>query len=426
MSETLYLKRVFQSYYRERKDSIPPVSYLENREFGFIPWEKQVMIRHTAFHNLDDFRNYLMMNVPKHVYSSGTIYDYPSNQTMEDKGYRGCDLIIDIDVDHFYTPCKDDHDLWQCSECGASGKGMIEKCPKCGKLKLTKLEWICEKCLDIARKEILKLIYDFLIPDFGLDTEKMKIAFSGNRGYHLKIEDEKIRTLSSEERREIVDYLTGENVSLEILGLRERNNIIFGLLKNNIGWSEKIVKKLEELLQKSDLEIETYLSNQVGFKLSHNLILSLIKSKKDLLRVISSEDKNIWAVEGFGLTTWKKFLKGLIMEIGARIDEPVSIDIHRLIRYPGSIHGKTGFRVQELEIRELESFNPLDEDNENLDPIVFFSKKKNTQKIKIVAEKVPITKIKGISYGPYEKNEIIEVPHHVAIFLLCKEVAKLI
>ena len=82
---------------------------------------------------------------------------------------------------------------------------------------MKKLNWICEECLNVAKKEIIKLIYDFLIPDFNIDIEKMKIAFSGHRGYHLKIEDNDLRTLSSDERREIIDYITGEGISYEIL-----------------------------------------------------------------------------------------------------------------------------------------------------------------------------------------------------------------
>lgn len=120
--------------------------------------------------------------------------------------------------------------------------------------------------------------------------------------------------------------------------------------------------------------------------------------------------------------TWENFLYGIIKEIGIRIDEPVSIDIHRLIRYPGSLHGKTGFKVQELSLKELDTFNPLDENNRNLDPIVFQSEIK--QKIEILESNVPATKIKGQTYGPFAQGEIIEVPHHIAVFLLCKEVAK--
>lgn len=45
----------------------------------------------------------------------------------------------------------------------------------------------------------------------------------------------------------------------------------------------------------------------------------------------------------------------------AEIDEPVTTDIHRLIRFPYSLHGKTGLMVKPVAIGELKTFNPLDE-----------------------------------------------------------------
>ena len=50
---------------------------------------------------------------------------------------------------------------------------------------------------------------------------------------------------------------------------------------------------------------------------------------------------------------------------------------------------------------------------------------KETHKIQILEHDVPETRIKGKKYGPYKKGDIIEVPHHIAVFLLCREVAKL-
>jgi DNA primase small subunit len=422
MSENAYLKRLFQAYYKEKKSNIPIVNLYKKREFGFIPWEKQIMIRHVGFRSPEIFLKYLVEKGPRHVYSSGSLYLQPDNLDMHKKEYQGCDLIIDIDVDHFYTPCKDDHDIWYCKECGKSGKGMIKKCTKCGKTKIKTLNWICKDCLNVAKSDIIKLIYNFLIPDFGIKENEIKIAFSGHRGYHLKIENERIRSLNSEERREIVDYITGNNISLEVLGLREIGSNIYGLIKDNIGWSQKIVSKIEKILKNySNIELEHFL---MKLGIIRNRIDSLLNSKDDFLKTISKKDKSLWIIPNFGLGTWKTFLYGIVNEIGAEIDEPVSIDIHRLIRYPGSLHGKTGFKVQELSLIELETFEPLNQNNGILDPIVFFSK--ITQKLEIIEPQLPIIKIKGEEFGPYKQGDKIEVPHHIAIFLLCKEVAKTI
>ena len=422
MTENTYLKRLFQAYYRGIKSNIHIVNSFEQREFGFIPWDKQIMIRHMSFKNPQNLTKYLMENAPKHVYSSGTLYLQPDNLEMNKKEYQGCDLIIDIDVDHFYTPCKEDHDQWYCKDCGKSGMGMPTKCPKCKSIKFKTLNWICEKCLTIAKKEIIKLVYDFLIPDFGIKEIDLKIAFSGHRGYHLKVENETIRTLSSNARRELVDYVTGKNISFEILGLREMGHNIHGLLKSNIGWSQKIMKKIEEILSKPNLEIEHLLLDKRKFNLNNKLVKSFFNSKDDFLELISKGQKNLWTIEGFTLNRWKNFLQVIVGETGVEIDEPVTIDIHRLIRYPGSLHGATGFKVQEVGLNELEKFSPLNESNQNLDPIVF--KSKNVQKIEIIEQFVPPTKISGETYGSFKNGDIVEVPNHIAVFLLCKGVAK--
>lgn len=427
MSDIAYLKRLFHAYYQEEQKNFPKISSFNMREFGYIPWEKKVfMKRHLKFENPEELSVHLIRDPPRHLYSSGSIYLEPDAKEMESKDYQGCDLIIDIDVDHFYTPCKEKHDLWYCKDCGAEGTGMPEKCPECKNSKFSKLNWVCDDCLDIAKNEITKLVYDFLIPDFGINENDMKIAFSGHRGYHLKVESEELRNLSGDERREIVDYLTGDNLNFKILGLDEKLGQIYGLVKENFGWSNKIMNEIEVFLNKPTKQIEALLLDKKHFGFNRSVVTSFLKYKDDFLKTITKEKRNNWAIDGFGIPRWTIFLKEIVKQIGVELDEPVSIDIHRLIRYPGSLHGKTGFKVQEISLDQLDGFSPLYESNENLDPIVFLSKKNLTQKLEIIEDKIPVTKIKGVKYGPYEKGEKIEVPHHIAVFLLCKEVAKTI
>lgn len=420
MTEKNYLNRLFRQYYRETQAKLPEVSSIKQREFGFFPWDRPGMNRHMAFDSIDSLRKYLIDKGPRHVYNSGALYLEPDNLVMENKMYQGCDLIIDIDVDHFFTPCKEDHDIWYCVDCAKSGKGMHPaKCPDCNNARFKTQTWICKECLEIAKKSISTLIYDFLIPDFGFKELELHVAFSGHRGYHIKAENKKVRTLSSENRREIVDYLSGNNISFEVLGFRRINQSIYGLRKENIGWSQRIVNFIEDLLKKPDENIQDLLSN-IGF--NRNKVESFINSKDDFLSAITG-NQNVWAIEGFGLQSWQNFLNGIVERIGVEIDEPVSIDIHRLIRYPGSLHGKTGFKAQELTLEQLEEFNPLNEKEESLDPIVFRSGN-ISQKIEIIEKSLPITKIKDETFGPYNQGDVVDVPNHVAVFLLCKEVAK--
>ena len=422
MSDFAFLKRLFKAYYKEHHEDLPIINLFTQREIGLIPWDKQIMIRHLGFENTDYFKSFIIETVPRHLYASGSLYEQPNAPRMDEKAYIGCDLIIDIDVDHFYTPCKEQHDIWYCKECNNNGKGMCKKCSRCGSLKIRTLAWICDECLEVAKKEIIKLVDDFLIPDFGISEDEMKLAFSGHRGYHLKVENERIRTLSSEARRELVDYVSGDNLSFELLGLRERSGTIYGLSKWNVGWSSKIVNKMEEKFRDSDENIKEFLENNVGFP--QTVIDHFLSYKTDFLDVLNDPNHNIWAMEGFQLVRWKKLLSAIVKEIGAEIDEPVTIDTHRLIRYPGSLHGKTGFKVQELNFDQLKAYVPLDESDPALDPVVF--KSNITHKLEVTEPILPVSTIKGESFGPYSQGELIEVPHHIAVYLLSKEVARAI
>ena len=60
MSDLKYLKRLFQGYYKQKSKRISKINSLNQREFGFIPWdEKIIMNRHASFPSHEAFKNYL-------------------------------------------------------------------------------------------------------------------------------------------------------------------------------------------------------------------------------------------------------------------------------------------------------------------------------------------------------------------------------
>ena len=69
---------------------------------------------------------------------------------------------------------------------------------------------------------------------------------------------------------------------------------------------------------------------------------------------------------------------------GASVDEPVTADIKRLIRVPGSLHGGSGMMVKKLKLSELEEFEPLE------DAVVF-----GDRPVKITALKPFSVQLKG-------------------------------
>ncbi len=65
----------------------------------------------------------------------------------------------------------------------------------------------------------------------------------------------------------------------------------------------------------------------------------------------------------FGRESPKPFLDLVIQRVSIRVqgetDAPVTTDIHRLIRLPGSLHGGTGLRVVPLPRDAVEGFDPF-------------------------------------------------------------------
>ena len=128
---------------------------------------------------------------------------------------------------------------------------------------------------------------------------------------------------------------------------------------------------------------------------------------------------NIWekkapfnVIKGLGQKTWKKIaLYGLKSQTAA-VDTVVTTDIHRLIRLPGTLHGKTGLKVTKISLDDLDCFDPLN------DSIVFDGNKK------IFINEAPCFRIGKETFGPY-KQETIELPMAVVIYLICKGVANI-
>jgi DNA primase small subunit len=96
---------------------------------------------------------------------------------------------------------------------------------------------------------------------------------------------------------------------------------------------------------------------------------------------------------------------------GASVDEPVTADIKRLIRVPGSLHGGSGMLVKKLALSELEGFDPLN------DAVVF-----GERSVKITASKPFSVQLKGKDLRIEEG--IQEVPEYAAVYLICRGVAE--
>jgi len=395
---------MFKKYYTSKFEEGSCPSDIQCREFGFFYWDANKFVRHLGFSSFNNLYDHIVSQVPQHIYCSATRYEKPDAPNMKLKSYIDCDLIFDFDVDHIPTPCKDVHDKWICKICGTVGTGPApEHCSSkiCNSKSFDEYTWECEKCMEIAKSEITFIIEEFLAKDFGLDpNHDLYVVFSGRRGYHIHIEKEVVRSLDTNARRELVDYITGKGLVPAYHGFN-----IAAQSKPNIfedGWRGRIAQwVLKFLTEASNDDIKKILTDRVNFEVARTDIITQLKSKNPS-----------WAFTKIGEITWNKLIQTAVNKFAGKIDQPVTIDIHRLIRLPGSLHGKTGFLVKKMTFSELTNFDPFS------DAQVF----EGTQEIFV--REAPEFRLGTETIGPLN-DIVVELDMNAAIFLLAKGLATL-
>jgi len=395
-----FIQQKFAEHYKKNLSSILPPSKIDNREFAFLLFKEKTMVRHRGFTSAESFQNFLLEAEPSDVYYSSAYFERPEAE-MDAKGWLGTDLIFDIDADHIPTQCDKQHDMWTCKNCGASGQGAKpEKCAKCGGLKFSELNWLCDTCLESAKKETIKLI-DVLEHDFGFSEKELRLAFSGHRGYHVHIEDVAVRTLDSMARKEIVDYMAGIGVELGVYDFEK--GVTPSL--DGPGWSARIAKGTYEFL------LSTTKEQLEKAGLSKVTATRIVEQKNTILE--TWKNKGPWRMlKGIGPDNWKRILQQGIAQQSVKIDTVVTTDVHRLIRLSNTLHGETGLKKVEFAAGEIERFDPLKS------AIAF-----TDGTIRVKVGETPEFRLGDAVYGPF-RNETAELPTAAAIFLLCKRVAK--
>jgi hypothetical protein len=137
-------------------------------------------------------------------------------------------------------------------------------------------------------------------------------------------------------------------------------------------------------------------------------------------RIVASRESmpvqgsNLWNLPRVSTETWKKVLGHVVANgvarYGAQIDTVVTTDIHRLIRLPNTLNGKTGFEACPVPIERLKEFDPFD------DPIVI------SGEAKVRVDEAPLVRIHDKTYGPYNK-EIVLLPLAAAVLFVSKGLA---
>jgi len=396
-----YVKRKFEEYYRENFERVKPPPEMEKREYGFLLFEGSVMVRHRAFKNAGDLRTFIRSKVPAHAYSSTAYYLEPEEE-MENKKWQGADLTFDVDADHIPTPCKHVHDLWKCEGCNTQGKGPPPaKCPKCNGERIDEETWLCEICLEKAKEEVIKLL-DFLVEDFGFLRRDIAVCFSGHRGYHVHVRADEAKGLDSDERKEIVDYVLGQGFVPELhpdlLGAEE-SSARFSVP----GWTKRAARSLYEILNEiSEEELANWNINRK--------VAKIIAANREELALGWMGEKTWRLPRGVGQRTWRMLLQKAVERAAVKVDTVVTTDIHRLIRIPETLNGKTGFRASE--VNNIESFDPF------RDALAF--KGEET----VYVREAPQFRIGDETLGPYV-DKTVTLPTTAAVLLISKGKASL-
>ncbi len=384
-----FLISKFREYYLESSLEAPPG--FDAREWGFLFFDEGGMRRHKSFFNRGELADYVRAMIPAHIYHSAAYYQRPAAPTMKEKIWQGADLIFDLDADHLKAAPKNYRDM-----------------------------------LDLVKKETQKLL-NFLTADFGFSEKNISVVFSGGRGYHIHVRDTMILGLGSDERREILDYLAGRGLDKEKLKFKvvvtgdsgeERvralrcppegfpgwggrfNMAILRFAKEIRGLKEEdAVNKLTEIKGIGDIRAVEFYQ-----RLKSDRVLDDIRSGNlDSLKGV----QNIW---GYVISN---YLADQFVDIlGGETDEPVTADVRRLIRCPGSLHGGSGFRVTPLTLQSLEDFDPL------YDAVIFGDEPVTLDIIKPFS-----TEMKGEGYRLAGGRT--EIPLHAAVFLMARGAAEL-
>ena len=371
--EMQFIQQRFREFYSK---GIPLPSSLHMREFGF-GFSKKIDFRHKAFNSELELKDFILRELPLFISYSAATYRFPASQPMPKKEYLGAELIFDLDA----TYSHENHS-----------------------------PLLCNYCLEKVKGETIKLLEDFLLNDFGFSKGDVKINFSGNKGYHLHLENEKFMQLSQEARKQLMNYASGFDVDLNSIIVKSRTpetrtTLLLGPSEKSRGWAGKIYGFARNFISSATLEqLRAY---GLGKKDSERIL-----SEKEFLLSVMKTGK--WGAIKSTEKLWLPLAEKCVSEKRVEIDRQVTIDLARLIRLPDSLHGDSGLIAKTLSATELQAFSP------SKDAVAFSNSK--TVKIKALEH---LSFVFGEQSYEMNAHEEKEVPESAAIFLLCKKKAKL-
>ncbi len=398
----------FSEYYQNCKIEdmwYPP--RLRTREWMFDGFDERPPERHRGFRKPEELLAHVMRKIPKSCFYSTAYYRDPNQRLMKDKGLQGADLIFDLDGDHL--PGVTDGDF--------------------------------PSMIHVIQEQAFQLWTDFLQPEFGFKQENLQITFSGHRGFHLHYRSPDIWGLDSQARREIVSHIKGEGVDVQML-----------LKGPDCAWKRRITSGVDSVLNKLDLassddaqgrsslkELKAIIDSRIGTP-GCNVKSCGAKKIHTIAEKVQDQGRRKRLSDGFSAGEVKpvfgggrsgeeydkiflELVKGdssVVLGNAGETDEVVTIDLKRVIRWPTSLHGKSGLKVVELPLERLDphgqnSFDPLTE---------AVPWKMGTRDVKVRAVQSDVIFRIGSDHRQLTAGEIYDVDEATATFLVLKKWAE--
>lgn len=272
---------------------------LSLREFGFDLDGSGPNNRYNQFVTVEQLGDFLKSRAPYSAYASVAMYERPSAR----EGWLKSELAFDIDAKDL--PIK---------ACG---------CPPGS---------ICERCLDEARV-IAKQFAEVLAGDLGL--RNISFVYSG-RGFHVRVNDESVMTLESNERAQVVGYVTGNAIPADV-------TMALGYSKV---FRERVARTFSSLGEERLLEVK-------GMKkpLAQKLILEKARALDTIKKGKIDELPDF---EGMGPKIFRNLLEFLARINSEFTDGKVTIDTKRILRLPSSLH--SGVSMKCMLVRDIDRF----------------------------------------------------------------------
>jgi len=380
----------FAEYYQSLSvDDLWTPPRFRSREWMFIPWGGKPPDRHRGFSDKRELLHYLHHKAPHSCFHSTAYYNDPSERKMVDKGWMGADLIFDLDGDHL--PGVSDTDF--------------------------------PKMIELVQEQAWRLWSEFLEPEFGFREQYVQITFSGHRGFHIHVRDPAYLHLDSNARRQLVNYIRGEGVNVQDVfsgyesGWKSRvqlgvDDVLLKLRAISDGSDEKtsLLTEFHEVMKQRIRHPDCSVESCSKAKLQKLAKLSQDEGRIQRLR----EDSSLRVFPGDSTSIFWELVKGTPLPVG-ETDEAVTVDVKRVIRWVGSLHGKCGLRVTELPLTRLDpdssnAFDPLSE------AVAFTGN--NSMKVELTSDDV-IARVSDFEVDG-GTGDVFEVPESMATFLSLK------